>query len=339
MQPKRIGFFVCHGIQALDVVGPMDAFAAAEISNGESRSPCYELVTVGLTKQPVSAGSGLLIVPGYDIRNTPPLDTFVIPGGSGVRDRNTADKIGAWIKSRSQRLRRIVAVCTGVYGLAASGLLAGRRVTTHWRYARDLKQRYPLLNVDPNPLFIQDGAFYTSGGITAGIDLSLALIADDFGPSVALAVARDLLVYLQRSGDQSQYSEPLQFQTHSADRVADVARWISGNLSQNLSVERLAMRVHLSSKQFTRRFAVTVGTTPATFVETARLDEARRRLIQGRTTIGRVATSVGFRNDDVFRRRFALRFGLSPSQYRSRFGCPRSSQFTEKPRCQKPQSR
>jgi transcriptional regulator GlxA family with amidase domain len=137
--PKRIGFFVCPGIQALDVVGPMDAFAAAEISNDASRSPCYELVTIGLTKQPVSAGSGLVIVPSHDIKNSPQLDTLVIPGGSGVRDRKTAAKIVAWIESRSHRLRRIVAVCTGVYGLAASGLLAGRRVTTHWRYARDLK--------------------------------------------------------------------------------------------------------------------------------------------------------------------------------------------------------
>ena len=325
MVPKRIGFFVCPGIQALDMVGPMDAFAAAEISNDTSRSPRYELVTIGLTKQPVSAGCGLMIVPSNDIKNAPQLDTLVIPGGSGVRDPKTAAKIGAWIESHSHRLRRIVAVCTGAYGLAASGLLAGRRVTTHWRYARDLKDRYPLLSVDPNALFIQDGKFYTSGGITAGIDLSLALIGDDFGPGVALPVAREMLVYLQRSGDQSQYSEPLQFQMQSADKITNVARWISSNLSQNLSVERLAIRAHLSSKQFTRRFTVTVGTTPASFVETARLDEARRRLIQARTTIGRVAASVGFRNDDVFRRRFALRFGVSPSQYRSRFGCPRFS--------------
>jgi transcriptional regulator GlxA family with amidase domain len=322
MIPKRIGFFLCPGIQALDVVGPMDAFAAAQISNEDYRSPCYELVTIGLTKQPVCAGSGLVLVPSHDIKGAPPLDTLVIAGGSGVRDPTTAARIGAWIQSRSQRWRRIVAICTGVYGLADSGLLAGRRVTTHWRYARDLKERYPLLSVDPNALYIQDGRFYTSGGITAGIDLSLALIGDDFGPGVALSVAREMLVYLQRSGDQSQYSEPLQFQMHSADKVAHVARWIFNNLSQDLSVERLAIRAHLSSKQFARRFTLALGTTPASFVETARLDEARRRLIQGRTSIGRVATSVGFRHVDVFSRRFARRFGLSPSQYRSRFGCP-----------------
>lgn len=323
MTSKRIGFLVFPGIQALDVVGPMDAFASAQTSNDASGSPCYELVTIGLTRKPVSAGSGLVLVPSHAVKEAPQCDTLVIPGGSGVRDRKSAARMGAWIASRARELRRIVAICTGVYGVAASGLLAGRRVTTHWRYAHDLKKHYPSLRVDPGALYIQDGKFYSSGGITAGIDLSLALIADDFGGAVALSVAREMLVYLQRSGDQSQYSEPLQFQMHSADKVADVARWIAHNLSQNLSVERLATRAHLSSKQFTRRFTLTVGTTPANFVETARLDEARRRLLQGRTTIGRVATSVGFRNDDVFRRRFALRFGLSPGQYRSRFGCPR----------------
>jgi transcriptional regulator GlxA family with amidase domain len=237
-----------------------------------------------------------------------------------VRDPRTANRIGAWIKSRSRRLRRIVAVCTGVYGVAASGLLAGRRVTTHWRYVEDFAKRYPALTVDPNALFLRDGPFYTSGGITAGIDLSLALIEEDYGPGVALSVAREMLVYVKRSGDQAQYSEPLQFQTRSKDRLADLAHWVTVNMSKDLAVDRLAQRVNLSSKQFTRRFSRAFGTTPAEFVDRVRLDEARRRLSSGQTSIRQVASSVGFRSDDVFRRRFASRFGLSPSAYRNRFG-------------------
>ncbi len=320
MVPKRIGLLIFPGIQALDVAGPMDAFAAAKIDNDAAQiHPCYEAFTIGLTMRAVSAGSGVLLKPHFAIDNTPPMDTLVIPGGSGIRDPNTGAKVGAWIKSRSERLRRIVAVCTSVYGLAASGMLNGRRVTTHWRFASDLASRFPFLKVDPNALFIKDGPFYTSAGITAGIDLSLALIEEDYGPGVALAVARDLVVYLKRSGGQAQYSEPLRFQTQSGDRLANVASWIVANLDKDLSVEALAKRACLGPKQFTRRFSSTFGTTPAAFAEAARLDEARRCLVSGRATIARVASSVGFRSDDVFRRSFERKFGVAPTTYRSHF--------------------
>jgi transcriptional regulator GlxA family with amidase domain len=321
MTPKRIGFLVYADMQALDLAGPMDAFAAATIEDGDGCvTRCYETVTIGLDAKVAAAESGLCIKPQFSLRNAPRLDTLVIPGGAGMRDPQTGAKVGVWIQRRARHLRRIAAVCTGVYGLAASGLLDGRRVSTHWRFAKDLAQRFPALRVDAGPLFVKDGAFYTSAGITAGIDLSLALIEEDFGPSVALSVARELVVYLKRPGGQAQYSEPLQFQTQSADRMADIAGWIVANLHKDLSVEMLATRARLCPRQFTRRFKHAFGTTPAAFIESARIDEARRRLAGYHGSVERVASSVGFRSDDVFRRTFERRLGITPSAYRNRFG-------------------
>lgn len=322
MKPKRIGFLVYSGMQALDLAGPMDAFAAAVIDAGNGRGQAgYEAVTIGLDARTVAAESGLLVKPQVSVAGAPRLDTLVIPGGAGMRDARMAARAGVWIRSRVRQLRRIAAVCTGVYGLAAAGVLDGRRVTTHWRHARDLAQRFPRLQVDADgPLYVKDGAFYTSAGITAGIDLSLALIEEDYGPSVALSVARELVVYLKRPGGQAQYSEPLRFQTQSADRIGDVAAWIVANLQQDLSIEALAARARLCPRQFTRRFKQAFGTTPAVFVESARIEEARRRLADHRGTIERVAALVGFRSDDVLRRAFERRLGITPSAYRTRFG-------------------
>jgi transcriptional regulator GlxA family with amidase domain len=321
MNPKRVGFLVYPAMQALDLAGPMDAFAVAAIEDGDGRMlRCYELVTIGLDSRIVAAESGLCLKPQFTLRNAPQLDTLLIPGGAGMRDPKTSARFAVWIRRQARQVRRIAAVCTGVYGLAASGLLDGRRVSTHWRFARDLAQRFPAVQVDARPLFVKDGTFYTSAGITAGIDLSLALIEEDHGPSVALSVARELVVYLKRPGGQAQYSEPLQFQTQSADRMADVASWIVANLHRDLSIEKLATRARLSPRQFTRRFKHAFGTTPAAFIESARIDEARRRLAGYHGTVERVASSVGFRSDDVFRRTFERRLGITPSAYRTRFG-------------------
>jgi transcriptional regulator GlxA family with amidase domain len=321
MNPRRIGFLVYPGIQALDLAGPMDAFAAATLDNGDgAATPCYEGVTIGLDAKPVFAESGLCVKPQFTLRTAPRVDTLIIPGGAGMRDPKTSAWVADWIKTRSRQLRRIAAVCTGVYGLATTGLLDGRRVATHWRFAQDLAQRFPSLQVDAGPLFVKDGAFYTSAGITAGIDLALALIEEDHGPGVALAVARELVVYLKRPGGQAQYSEPLQFQAQSRDRMSDVASWIVSNLHKNLSVETLAARARLCPRQFTRRFKHAFGTTPAAFIESVRIEEARRRLAGYHGTIERVANSVGFSSDDVFRRTFERRLGITPSAYRTRFG-------------------
>ena len=324
MNPKRVGFLGYDGLQALDLVGPLEAFMAAvgEEGNGNGNVPPqdrYEVLVIGLTDQPFTAETGIVFHPHKTIKNAPVLDTLIIPGGKSLRSGETSATISQWLKKRANKIRRIASVCTGVYAVAPTGLLDGRRVTTHWRFARDLARRYPRLRVDANALYIKDDKFYTSAGITAGIDLSLALIEDDYGSQVALSVARELVVYLKRPGGQEQYSEPLQFQIQSTDHFADVITWARSHLRQNLSVEALAGRAHLCPRHFSRRFKEVFCTTPGVFVETLRLDEARRRLGENKNTIEAVGASVGFRSAKAFRRSFEKTFGVSPSTYRSRF--------------------
>jgi transcriptional regulator GlxA family with amidase domain len=318
---RRIGFIVYPEITALDFIGPMEAFAAATIDEGiNGHRPRYELAVIGVDRRPITAGSGVVFNAHCTLETAPPLDTVVIPGGSGMRHPETSRKVAAWILHRAKRIRRIASVCTGIYGLAATGLLDGRQVTTHWAFAQDVARRFPKLKVNANALFLKDGKFYTSAGITAGIDLSLALIEEDFGPSVAVSVARELVVYVKRSGDQAQYSDPLRFQARSTGRFADLAAWIPQNLQGALSVGLLAERAALGPRHFSRRFKDAFDMTPAAFVELQRMNEARRRLTLPRASVEGVATSVGFKSADVFRRAFERRFGLTPMSYRRRFG-------------------
>lgn len=320
MQPLRIGLVGYEGIQGLDLIGPSDAFTVARIGgdNGQSQ-PGYEVVVIGLTNKPFRAESGVLFHPHTTLAEAPALDTLLIPGGKGTRIAAINEPVARFVARRASRIRRIATVCTGIYMVAPTGLLDGRTVTTHWRFAADVARRFPQLRMNPDALFLKDGPFYTCGGITAGIDLSLALIEEDYGPKVALAVARDLVVYLKRSGGQKQYSEPLEFQINSTDRFADLAVWMVDHLRDNLSLEALARRACLSPRHFARRFKQTFGGTPAAFVENMRLDEARRRLTERTQTIETVAGSVGFHSDDSFRRAFLRRFGVNPSAYRSGF--------------------
>jgi transcriptional regulator GlxA family with amidase domain len=320
MNPIRIGFLGFDGLVALDLVGPMEAFAIAVLDEGGNvRLRCYEVLVIGLNSRTFTAESGVVFKPHETLQTAPDLDTLIIPGGRGLREVETNRKVAAWVKNRVGRIRRIASVCTGIYALAPTGLLDGRHVTTHWRYARDLAQRFPKLKVNPNALFLKDGAFYTSAGVTSGIDLSLALIEEDYGPGVALAVARDLVVYLKRPGGQEQYSEPLQFQFESLDRFADLAAWMRSHLHEDMSIRALAKKAFLCERQFGRRFKNVFGTTPGAFVEDLRLGEARRRLATRSQTIENVAGSVGFKSADAFRRAFERRFGVTPGSYRSCF--------------------
>lgn len=313
---RRIGFVVFPQVTALDFVGPMEAFAAA---NGNRQGPAYELLVIGLDRKPVRAESGVEFNAACTLDSAPPLDTVLIPGGRGLREPRVNDTVSRWLLKRAVHMRRIVSVCTGIYGLAATGLLDGRRVTTHWAYAPDVARHFPKLQMDADALFVKDGKFHTSAGITAGIDLSLALIEEDCGPAVALAAARELVVYLKRSGDQAQYSEPLRFQARCGDRLADLAAWIAVNIHQPLPVERLARRAGLGARHFSRRFKEEFHLTPAEFVERLRMEEACKRLLQPRASVDAVAASLGFASTDVFRRAFQRRLGVAPGHYRARF--------------------
>lgn len=337
---RRIGFLAFDGVQALDLVGPSDAFASdafATIDRGDHDGKPwvpYEVVVIGLTGRRFTTSSGLVIRADAVVPSLVSVDTLIIPGGAGLRRPGLSDRAAQWIVSMAPRVRRVASVCTGLYGLAATGLLDGRHVATHWSAVADIARRYPRLRVDPDVLYIKDGRFYTSAGVTAGIDLALALIEEDHGPRVALAVARELVVYLKRPGGQQQFSEPLQFQLNAADRFGDLAAWIHGHLRSRLTVEVLAARAYLSVRQFARAFKHAFGVTPAEFVEEARLAEAGRRFTAAtrRVRVDAVARSVGYSSEDVFRRAFERRFGVSPSQYRSRFGAAPGAEHSTRTR-------
>jgi transcriptional regulator GlxA family with amidase domain len=319
MTPKQIAIVGFDDIASLDLTGPLEAFSAAVLPDAKGKlQPCYAVSIATLDAQGFCSESGLRMTGSGLLSSLRNVDTLVVPGGSGLR-LSTDDRLANWIHSRASSIRRIATVCTGIYGVAPTGLLNGRRVTTHWRHAADLAARFQALKVDADALYIRDGKFYTSAGVTAGIDLSLALIEEDFGPQVALAVARELVVYMRRPGGQNQFSEPLRFQLASSGRLADLAAWIVTHLEQNLSIETLAAHVHLSPRQLARRFKAEFKDSPAAFVQRLRLDEARRRLSDGEGSIESIANAVGFSDADGFRRAFVQRYGVAPLQYRITF--------------------
>lgn len=209
----------------------------------------------------------------------------------------------------------MVSVCTGLYGLAATGLLDGRRAATHWNHASDAARQFPNVTIESNVLYLADPPFYTSAGITAGIDLALALVEEDHGSALALAIARELVVYLKRPGGQAQFSRPLQFQSRATDRFAELAAWLPEHLGEDLTLTALAERAHSSPRHFARLFKEAFGTTTADYVETLRLETARERLGASGHTLDTIAASVGFRSADVFRRAFERRYGVPPSLY------------------------
>ena len=318
MAPRRIGIVGYDGVMALDLTGPHEVFSAANELSGDGDA-AYELFVLGLTRRPFTASSGLKFTPDLALADAPALDTIIVAGGAGSRVPRIAGPIADWLAARDRRVRRMASVCTGIYMLAATRLLDGRRATTHWRFAADVARRFPKIDVDPDAIFVRDGHYVTSAGVTAGIDLALALVEEDLGGRTALAVARELVVYLKRSGGQMQFSEPLAFQARATDRFADLAAWMVANLKRDLSVETLAAQAGFGARHFSRRFKDVFGATPADYVEALRLDEARKRLTLPRQTVDSVAASVGYANADTFRRAFERRFGVVPSGYKKQF--------------------
>jgi transcriptional regulator GlxA family with amidase domain len=318
--PKRIVIVGFDDITSLDLTGPLEAFSSAflESSHGNPQ-PCYQVTIAALGAKTFSSESGLRMTAACSLSSLRHMDTLLIPGGRAMRFSPSGPRLADWISRRANGIRRIASVCTGIFAVAPTGLLDGRRVTTHWKYAAELAGRFPTLKIDANALHIRDGKFYTSAGITAGIDLSLALIEEDFGSRVALAVARELVVYMKRPGGQEQFSEPLKFQVSATSRFADLAAWMLGHLDQDLSVDAMAEHMNLCPRQFSRRFRLEFNSSPAAFVQRLRLDEARKRLSTPGCTVERVADSVGFHDPDSFRRAFMQRFGVAPSHYRGRF--------------------
>lgn len=252
---RRIAVVGYDAAQALDVTGALDVFAAA---NGLVSGPApYDLMIGGLEAGAFRTESGVRMIVDRSLDAALPLDTVIIPGGCGLRnDARLRRRLADWLRAHA-RIRRVASVCTGIYPLAESGLLDGRRATTHWRFADDVKRRWPNIRVCPDAIFIKDGNLYTSAGITAGIDLALALVEEDLGNATALSVARELVVYLKRDGGQRQYSEPLRFQMRAGSLFRGLGTWMLTNLENGLTTERLAEHVGLSERHFRRRFRAT----------------------------------------------------------------------------------
>jgi transcriptional regulator GlxA family with amidase domain len=320
MNPKHVVIVGYENVTALDFVGPLEAFGTARIGVAlASKKPCYRITIAGLEKTTFRSEYGLTFTAERLLSTIHDADTVLIPGGEGLRNPPTVRKLSEWLAKNADSVRRITTICTGIYGVAPSGFLDGRSVTTHWRFAKDVARRFPKLRVDPKSLYIRDGKFWTSAGVTSGIDLSLALIEEDYGPETALDVARELVVYVKRPGGQEQYSKPLQFQLQTRSRFADLVPWIMAHLDQDLSVEVLSEKLCLCPRQFSRRFKQEFRESPAAFVRRLRLDEARNRLCAPDCTVDGVARSVGFADADNFRRAFERCFGVAPSEYRGRF--------------------
>jgi transcriptional regulator GlxA family with amidase domain len=316
---RRIGLLGFDGVAALDLIGVLEAFRIADGADWNAPPQRYETLVVGVGEGPFVAESGIRLLPDVALDRAPAFDTLVVPGGPGLREPETNARVAGWLAERAGATRRLVSVCTGLYGVAASGAMDGRRATTHWRHAADAARRFPRVRIEPDAIFIRDGGLYSSAGMTAGIDLALALVEEDHGPAVALAAARQMVVYMKRWGGQLQYSEPLRAQAAAGDRFADLIALMVGDLSADWTVEAMAARAGLSPRQFGRRFSAAFSATPAAYLERLRLDEARLRLAAGGDGVARIAHAVGFSSDDVFRRAFERRFGVTPGAYRDRF--------------------
>ncbi|MFB8085274.1 GlxA family transcriptional regulator [Streptomyces sp. NPDC055992] len=314
MKQRSVLVVLFDGIQSLDVTGPMEVFA------GASRFPdvSYELRTASLDGAPVRTSCGLTLVPDGSLADAPTPHTLLVPGGWGTRDPDP--ELVHWLRVHGPLPERLVSVCSGALLLAAAGQLDGHRATTHWNVCEKLAREHPAVEVDPEPIFVREGRIATSAGVTAGIDLALALVEEDHGRDVALTVARHLVVFLRRPGSQSQFSAQLSAQTARRDPLRDVQHWITEHPGADLSVEALAARARLSPRHFARAFQAETGTTPGRYVDRVRLEHARRLLEDTADGVAQIARGCGYGTPEAMRRAFIKALGAGPAEYRRRFG-------------------
>lgn len=320
-QPRPIHILAFPNVQLLDVSGPLQVFASANVQmleNGQAAP--YSPIVIAHQDGSVVSSAGL----GLHTHPLPktPSDTLIVAGGRGVHIALQDTQLLQWVRQQASRARRVASVCTGAFMLAEAGVLDGHRVVTHWDSCDELAQRYPALHVDPEPIFINEDSLWTSAGVTAGIDLALALVEADLGRNIALAVARDLVVFLKRPGGQSQFSTALSMQhaTRSQDsRFGDLHAWILDNLASDLSVATLAAQVGMSERSFVRHYRAHTGNTPARAIEQLRVEAARRLLGDSALPIKRIADRCGFGTEETLRRSFLRAVSVTPQAYRERF--------------------
>jgi transcriptional regulator GlxA family with amidase domain len=306
-------------VQLLDVTGPIQVFASANdfVLQAGGRPP-YDLRVVAQGGAQVTASAGLKL-------STVPLplggtavDTLMVAGGQGVEAAAADPLIIEWVQARAKRARRIASVCTGAFLLAATGLLDGRRAVTHWSFCAELARRYPKVRVESDPIFVRDDSVWSSAGVTAGIDLALALVEEDLGPTVALAVARYLVVFMKRPGGQAQFSTVLSLQAANVEFGA-LHEWINNHLADDLPLPVLADRAGMSERSFSRHYAEATGITPARAIERLRVEAARRLLSESGLPVKRISQRCGFGSEETMRRSFLRLLAVTPQDYRSRF--------------------
>ena len=315
-RPINIGIVGFDEVTAFHLVGPADSFTAAALDDGYGgRIPCYTVHTIGVLSDRFRAEGGLMFEAPHTLTLAPELDTIIIAGGRGIRQSKVNEKVAGWILKRLNDTRRIGTVCTGIYGLAPTGLLDGREVTTHWRYARDLAQRFPRLRIDHRKPLIKDGPFFTSTGLSAGVNLALAMIKEDYGPYVAQSVESELTLRLTKEDEEELSSTAPSWDSRPMDRFSDLVAWMLRNLHADLSVEVLARRACMCPSHFSKAFKSVFGQPPRDFVNHLRLNEARRRLSKPQKAVGIIAQSVGFADSSAFQEAFERKFGCRPSGY------------------------
>ena len=307
---RTIGVLIFPQFQLLDATGPITVF---EVAGRETMPPTYRLRVMARAPGPIASSSGAQLIAERLVEE--PLDTLLVVGGRGTREAYGCPETLAYVRAAAARARRTASVCSGAFVLAAAGLLDGRRATTHWARASDLARLYPQVRVEPDRIFVRDGRVWTSAGISAGIDLALALVAEDLGEAAAKRTAQQLVVYHRRPGGQSQFSALLEADRPDS-RFSPLLAWARERLNEPLSVERLAERAAMSPRHFARAFAADTGTTPAKAVERLRLEAAREEIESGAAPIEHVAAHTGFGDPERMRRAFLRAFGQPPQALR-----------------------
>ncbi len=314
-QPQNIVFFVVDEFQPLDFFGPFEVFAAAN----QAAANQYQLTLCSNKKGIITSESGIKLHVDQTIYQVTSLDTLILCGGSGARKEQLSSKDLAQLSKLACRAKRVVSICTGAFLLAALKLPEEFCITTHWAHENEFNESYPNLELNCKALYLQQGKIWSSAGVTAGIDLSLALIEQDLGTAIANSVARQLVVYMKRPGDQHQFSEPLKHQFSAKGRLAKLPEWLLENIHKSITLVDIAKHFGLSLRQFNRVFKATFKTTPAKYLESLRLDQARILISNKQFTIEQISQKVGFKSADSFRRAFERKFSITPSLYRQQF--------------------
>lgn len=320
LRPIHVVLLAYDQMNLLDLSGPLQALATAGRSGTREGAPLYDTAVLSVHGGLVTTSCGLAVMTAsLASQDGMSIDTMIAPGGCAGDTYDAPAALAQWIAARAPSTRRVASVCTGAFLLASAGLLEGRRAATHWDWAERLRERHPGIEVDADRIFVQDGKVWTSAGVSAGIDLTLALIEEDYGHAVAIETARQLVMFVKRSGGQSQFSVPLASQSRGETRFAELHAWMAANLDADLRVEHLADRAGMSPRTFARVYAERVGRTPAKTVDDMRLEAACRTLEETGLPLKRVAALAGYTDEQNLRRAFLRQLGVGPSEYRARF--------------------